>query len=159
MGRYSITKRRKDVEREIAARVRVRHDWALTLETMRGPVAAGVSTADVGAGGWLRTARRMRELRMPQVIDGRELRALFARRGLRSELWRLARTRGSGLASLDTAAMRMSFPCRLRIRLRSGRVLELDGEERGVCGRPLHEQRRVVEEKCRLVGLEAPIAA
>ena len=36
-----------DVE-ELAARVRVRHDWELTLETLRGPVEAGVSTADVG---------------------------------------------------------------------------------------------------------------
>jgi hypothetical protein len=84
----------------------VRHDWKLTLETMRG-----------------------------------------------------SRRPGAGIDSLDTAAMRLSFPCRLRIRLRSGRTLELEGAQPGSCGRPLEEQRRMVEEKCRLVGLEQAVAA
>ena len=60
-----LSDHRADVE-ELAARVRVRHDWELTLETLRGPVEAGVSTADVGVKGWLGTARRMRELGMPR---------------------------------------------------------------------------------------------
>jgi hypothetical protein len=55
--------------------------------------------------------------------------------------------------------MRMSFPCRLRIRLRSGRTLELDGAQPGSCGRPLAEQRRVVEDKCGLVGLDRALAS
>jgi hypothetical protein len=148
-----LSERRAEIE-ELAARVRVRHDWELTLETVRGPVEAGASTADVRPGGWLRVLRRMRELGMPEVIDLRELRSLLARHDLRGELWRVARTRGDGIESLDTGAMRMSFPCRLRIRLRSGRTLAFDGAQPGSCGRPLEEQRRVVEEKCRLVGLE-----
>ncbi|MFL5869292.1 MAG: MmgE/PrpD family protein [Thermoleophilaceae bacterium] len=148
-----LSDRRAEVE-EVAARICVRHDWELTLETVRGTAEAGVSTADVRPGAWLRVLRRMRELGMPEVIDRKELRELLGRRDLRGELWRLARTPGGGLGSLDTAAMRMSFPCRLRIRLRSGRTLELEGAQPGSCGRPLDEQRQVVEEKCRLVGLE-----
>ncbi len=144
---------------ELAARVRVRHDWELTLDTVRGTVAAGASASDVPPSGWLRVLRRMRELGMPEVIDRGELGRLLARRELRSELWRLIRTPGGGIEALDTGAMRLSFPCRLRIRLRSGRTLELEGDQRGSCGRPLEEQRRVVEEKCRLVGLEQPAAA
>jgi MmgE/PrpD N-terminal domain/MmgE/PrpD C-terminal domain len=148
-----LSEHRAEIQ-ELAARVNVRHDWDLTLETVRGPVEAGASTADVGWGGWLRVVRRLRELRMPDALGRDELRALVKRPDVRRELWRLARRRGRGLESLDTGAMRMSFPCRLRIRLRSGRVLEVEGLERGACGRPLEEQRAVVEEKCRLVGLE-----
>ena len=92
------------------------------------------------------------------MIDAGQLRALVARRDLRAELWRLVRAPGSGLDSLDTGRMRMSFPCRLGIRLRSGRTLELEGAEHGACGHPLEEQRQVVEEKRRLVGLEQPVA-
>ena len=153
-----LSERRAEIE-ELAGRVRVRHDWDSTLETLRGPVDAGASTADVGPAGWLRVVRRLRELHMPDVLGPSELRRLLSRGDLRRDLWRLARRRGGGLEALDTEAMQMSFPCRLRIRLRSGRVLELEGGQWGSCGRPLEEQRRVVEEKCRLVGLEQPIAA
>jgi 2-methylcitrate dehydratase PrpD len=148
-----LYEQRAEIE-ELAGRVRVRHDWELSLETLRGPVEAGASTADVGPAGWLRVARRLRELRMPAVLGPTELRRLLSRADLRGELWRLVRTRGAGLDRLDTDAMRMSFPCRLRIRLRSGGTLELEGGQPGSCGRPLEEQRRVVEDKCRLVGLE-----
>ncbi|HEY1359455.1 MAG TPA: MmgE/PrpD family protein [Thermoleophilaceae bacterium] len=144
---------------ELAGRVRVRHDWELSLDTLRGTVDAGVSASDVGAGGWLRVLRRMRELRMPEVIDAGELRRLVGRGDLRAELWRLVRKPGGGLESLDTGAMRMSFPCRLRFRLRSGRRFEVEGAQPGSSGRPLEEQRRVVEEKCRLVGLERVVAS
>ena len=141
---------------ELAGRVTVNHDWELTLETLRGTVDAGASTGDLSPGAWLRIARRARELQMVDVLDRRELRTLVRDAGSRRELGRLAGRRGAGgLAGLDTDAMRLSFPCRLRIRTRSGRTLELDGEQRGSCGRPLAEQRAVVEEKARFVGLDA----
>jgi hypothetical protein len=47
----------------------------------------------------------------------------------------------------------MTFPCRLRIVLRDGTVRDVDGAEPGSCGRPLEEQRAVVEEKLRVAGL------
>jgi hypothetical protein len=37
-------------------------------------------------------------------------------------------------------------------------VVEIEGDERGAGGRPLDEQRAVVEEKCRLTGVEASLA-
>jgi hypothetical protein len=43
--------------------------------------------------------------------------------------------------------VRLTFPSRLQIRLRSGRTVELEGDEPGSCGRPLSEQRAVVERK------------
>jgi hypothetical protein len=49
----------------------------------------------------------------------------------------------------------MTFPCRLRIVLRDGTVREIEGDEPGSCGRPLAEQRGVVEEKLRVAGLPA----
>lgn len=142
--------------RELASRVRVRHDWGLTIETARGPAEAGASVRDVPLTTWPRVARRMRELGIGgAAIGAGELRRLLARRDLRRELRRLlAQGRGGGIAALDTAAMRMSFPTRLSVRLRSGRTLELDGAEPGSCGRPLAEQREVVARKSAAVGLE-----
>ena len=158
LDRAWLSEHRSEVE-ALAARVRVRHDWELTVDTLRGTAEAGVSTSDVRPSAWLRVLSRMRELRMPEVIDLNEVRSLLRRRDLRAELWRLVRTRGGGgLESLHTDRMRLSFPCRLRMRLRSGRTLEIDGAQPGSCGRPLEEQRRVVEDKCRLVGLERPVA-
>jgi hypothetical protein len=63
------------------------------------------------------------------------------------------------MAGIDTARLRMTFPCRLRIRLRSGRVLEVDGEERGASARPLEEQREVVDARASAAGLERESAA
>jgi ABC-type transporter Mla MlaB component len=63
------------------------------------------------------------------------------------------RVGSSGLAGLDSSRVRMTFPCRLRVRLRSGRTLEIEGDERGSCGRPLSEQREVVEAKRALARL------
>jgi hypothetical protein len=141
---------------EIAARVTVNHDWELTLETLRGTVDAGASIGDITAGAWLRIARRARELGMVDVLDFGELRTLLRDAEARRGIGRLAARRSrDGLGGIDTEAMRLRFPCRLRIHLRSGRTLEIDGEERGSCGRPLEEQRAVVEEKARLVGLDA----
>jgi hypothetical protein len=62
--------------------------------------------------------------------------------------------RGAGLAGIDTEAMRLAFPSRLRIQLRSGRSFDIDGEDRGACGHPLEEQREVVDRKAALVGPE-----
>jgi hypothetical protein len=144
----------EDVE-SLAARIRVRHDWDGTLATLRGPVEGGASLRDVPASAWPRVLRRMRELGMDEAALSREdLRALLARRGPRRELVRLVRSgRPGGIAALDTAKMRMPFPSRLRIRLRSGRSLDVEGAEHGGCGAPLAEQRAVVEAKAQVVGL------
>ena len=63
-----------------------------------------------------------------------------------------------GIGALDTERLRMTFPARVRVRLRSGSVREAEGEERGASGRPIAEQRAVVAERERAVGLE-PAAA
>jgi hypothetical protein len=142
-----------------AARVRVRHDPELTLETLRGPLEGGASTADVSATGWLRVLRGARRAGVDGGLDASDLVALLRNRGIRQVLVRGARSRAGGISAIDTAAMRMSFPCRLRITLRSGRRIDIEGEQPGSCGRPLEEQRAVVEEKCSLVGLEPAAAA
>jgi hypothetical protein len=51
--------------------------------------------------------------------------------------------------------MRLAFPCRVRVRLRSGATLEAEGAEPGAGGAPPDEQRAVVEAKCTAVGAEA----
>jgi len=143
--------------RDLADRVRISHDWELSIETLRGPADAGASVRDVPLTAWPRVARRMRELGIGgTAIGGRELRRLFAQRESRRKLRRLLAQGGSGgIAALDTTAMRLSFPVRLSVRLRSGRTLELEGAEPGACGHPLAEQREVVERKRATVGLEA----
>src|SRR5439155_10795708 len=141
---------------ELAARVHVRHDWALTLETARGVVEAGASIRDVPARAWPRVLVRMRELGMAEAaLPPRELAELVRRRDLRREPRSLmAAGPGRGLACLDTGRLRMTFPCHLRIRLRSGRLVELEGDERGASARPIEEQRAVVEARRRAAGLE-----
>ena len=106
-------------------------------------------TACEEMGAW---ARRARETGM--ALGGLDLRSLARRPGLRRELRRLLvrRPPRPGIAGIDTGALRMTFPCRLRIRLRSGRTLELDGAEPGAAGRPLAEQRAVVERRAALAG-------
>jgi 2-methylcitrate dehydratase PrpD len=144
--------------RALAARVRVRHDWELTAATLRGAINAGASAADVSLADWLRVARRAREAHMDEAAIGvKELLDLARDPGGRREIAAiLGRSRGGdgSLEELDTESLRLTFPCRLRARLRSGRVLELEGREPGSCGRPLDEQREVVREKSRLVGVE-----
>jgi hypothetical protein len=142
---------------DLAARVRVRHDPGLTVETMRGTIDAGASTADVTVAGWLKILGGARRAGVTDGgLDAAELVGLLRSRELRSVLRMARRSGGRGLASVDTAALRMSFPCRLQIRLRSGEQRTVEGRQRGSSGRPLDEQREVVEEKCRLVGLETP---
>ncbi len=147
---------REDIE-ALAGRVRLRHDWGMTLATLRGTVEAGASVRDVRLGAWPRVLRRMRELGMDEASLSREdLRALAASRDHRRELRRLlSRPGGGGIAAIDTGAMRLAFPCRLRVRLRSGGVREAEGAEPGGGGAPLTEQRAVVETKCTAVGAGA----
>jgi hypothetical protein len=149
--------------RDLAGRVSVSHDWELTAQTLRGTVEAGAGLGDVPLRTWSRVRRRMRELAMDELGIGWEaLRELARDPATRRELAGLARRaldgrRGEGgMASIDTEAMRLTFPARLGIRLRSGRTLEISGDEPGSCGRPVDEQRAVVEEKCRLAGVELP---
>jgi hypothetical protein len=142
--------------RELAGRVRLTHDWDLTLATIKGsadalPLAA--ATKDVSAGRWLSLPRRMRETGMDELSLGlSDLRELAAKPAVRKAV--VAGIRGSGrhdgatgLAALDTSKLRMTFPARVRVRTRKGRSLEAEGREPGSAGRPLEEQRRVVAEK------------
>lgn len=141
----------------LAARVRVRHEWEATLATLRGPAEAGASLRDVPLSAWPRVLRRMRELGMDEAALTREdLRTLLRQPRLRRELARLLRSGGrGGIAALDTEAMRMPFPCRLRVRLRSGRTVEVEGVERGGCGAPLAEQHAVVAARAQAAGIAA----
>ncbi|HKP91563.1 MAG TPA: hypothetical protein VJT75_16475, partial [Thermoleophilaceae bacterium] len=130
---------------------------ALSLESARGVVDAGASVRDVPLRAWPRVVRRMRELGMDEAaIAPRELAELARRSDLRREL-RALLSGGSprGIDGLDTGRLRMTFPCRLEVRLRSGRVLELEGHEPGASSRPLAEQREVVAARARAIGLEA----
>jgi 2-methylcitrate dehydratase PrpD len=150
--------------RALAVRVRLHHDWDLTLETIRGvtdalPLAA--QARDVRLSGLRAMRRRMRELGMDELAIGlADLRELAARadvkRALRGALVSTLdprRRRGPrGLAALDTSRLRMPFPARVQVKLRSGRMLETDGRERGGAGAPLDEQRQVVCEKWSLCG-------
>jgi len=106
-------------------------------------------TACEEMGAW---ARRARETGMSP--GGLDLCALARRPGVRRELRQVLARRPPrpGIAGIDTGALRMTFPCRLRVRLRSGRTLELDGSEPGAAGRPLQEQRAVVERRAAQAG-------
>jgi 2-methylcitrate dehydratase PrpD len=140
-----LAPRATELER-LAGRVRVRHDWDLTLRTIRGVIDAGASIRDVPARAWPRVARRARELGMSEAaLSLRDVTGLARSRRLRSELRAALRAgSGDGLRSLDTGRLRMTFPCRLRIRTHGGRLVEVDGEEPGASARPLEEQDAVV---------------
>jgi 2-methylcitrate dehydratase PrpD len=141
--------------RELAGRVRLRHDWGLTIETIRGsanalPLAA--ATSDVPASRWLSLPRRMRETGMDELSLGfSDLKKLARRPEVRSAI--AGRLRSSadggatGLAALDTGRLRMTFPARVRVRTRDGRTLEAEGREPGSCGSPIDEQAAVVARK------------
>jgi 2-methylcitrate dehydratase PrpD len=140
---------------ELAARMTVRHDWELTLATLQGAAAGGATLRDVPLKAWPGVRRRLRELHMSDLSLGmRDLSALAREPRLLRRLRGAALGPGSGATeTLDTHALRMTFPCRLTLRLRSGRILELDGGEPGACGHPLAEQREVVERKRALIGV------
>jgi hypothetical protein len=138
--------------RDLAGRVRIRHDPALTARTLLGTLEAGASPG-LGIGDLLRIRRRLADVNMDETSPTPALvRALAADRRLRARLGSLVRARlggtpDSGVDGLDVAALRMTFPSRLRIRLRGGGTRVLEGDEPGSCGRPVGEQRVVVEEK------------
>jgi hypothetical protein len=145
--------------RSLAGRVRVRHDPQLTAQTLLGTLEAGASP-DLGLGDLLRIRRRLGDLNMgdaspaPAILGAlraeRRLRR-FASRSLRSRF----SDRTSGIADLDVACLKMTFPSRLRLRLRGGATRLVDGAEPGACGSPLDEQRAVVAEKLEVAGLAA----
>jgi 2-methylcitrate dehydratase PrpD len=146
--------------RELAARITVRHDWELTLATLRGAASGGATLREVPVKAWPRVARRMRELHMTDSSLGmRDMGALAREPRLLGALRRAALGPGGGATeTLDTRALRMTFPCRLTLRLRSGRIVKLDGGEPGACGHPLAEQREVVERKLALTGVASAAA-
>lgn len=144
--------------RELAARVSVVHDPVLTAKTMLGSLEAGASP-DLGLRDLLRIRRRLGDVNMAEANPGPAvLRALRADPGLRRYLGRSLRQqlagRGGdgGIGDLDTARLRMTFPSRLRIRLRDGSTRVVEGTEPASCGRPPAEQRAVVEERLATVG-------
>ena len=152
---------RREVE-SLAARVEVAHDWPLTVEMLRGTLAAGASAGDVPVRAWRTVLRRLKETGLADAtLQARDLAELVRQpRQLAAIAHLLATTRHSdGIAALDTGKLRLAFPCNLRIELTSGRVVEVAGDERGSCGRPLAEQQQVVEDKCRLVGVDSALAA
>jgi 2-methylcitrate dehydratase PrpD len=150
----------REREREIRAlarRISVRHDPALTARTLRGTLEAGAAPP-LGLRELARLRRRLRDANMADANPAPALAAaLRADRGLRRALASQVRGRlggegDPGIARLDTRALRMSFPSRLRIRLRGGSTRVVDGAEPGSCGRPLAEQRAVVEERLAVAG-------
>jgi MmgE/PrpD N-terminal domain len=147
--------------RALASCISVSHDPSLTAKTMRGSLDAGASP-DLGLRDLLRIRRRLGDVNMDEANPGPAvLRALRADTGLRRHLGRSLRQRlagggkDDGIDRLDTAVLRMTFPSRLLIRLRDGATRVVDGTEPGSCGRPLAEQRTVVEERLVLAGTPA----
>jgi hypothetical protein len=152
--------------RALATRIRLSHDPALTALTLRGTLEAGASP-DLGLRDLLRIRRRLGDANMDEANPGPAvLRALRADSSLRRYFSRSLRERlsdrsggaDSGIDALDTAALRMTFPSRLRIRLRDGSTRVIEGSEPGSCGRPLAEQRAVVEERLAVAGIAAASA-
>jgi hypothetical protein len=150
--------------RALAARIDLRHNPSLTARTLLGTLEAGASP-DLGMRDLLRIRRRLGDLNMDDANPAPAIaRALAADRGLRRHLARSLRERLGGGASdrgldgIDTAALRMTFPSRLRIRLRDGSTRLVEGREPGSCGGPLAEQRAVVEERLAVAGIDPALA-
>jgi hypothetical protein len=150
-----------DLVRALAGRIELRHDPALTAATLRGSLDAGASP-DLGIGDLLRIRRRLGDANMREANPASAVvRAIAADRGLRLHLSRSLRERlrgaggDAGIDGLDTTALRMTFPGRLRIRMRDGSTKVVEGSEPGSSGRPLPEQRAVVEERMAVAGLAA----
>ncbi len=151
--------------RALAARVSLRHYPALTARTLRGTLEAGASP-DLGLRDLLRIRRRLGDANMDEANPGPAvLRAVRADPGLRRFLGRSLRRRlgdGSGdpgIDELDTSALRMTFPSRLRFQLRDGSTRVVEGSEPGSCGQSLTEQRAVVEERLAVAGLASSATA
>jgi hypothetical protein len=132
---------REDDLRDLATRVFVTHDWDQTAKTLRG---TGADLSDVPLRRLASVRKRMHETGMDSFglgfsdlregarrMDPSAIRALF----------------GRGQTPPDWGQLRMTFPCHVAIRLRSGGILETDGRERGSGGAPLAEQQHVVSDK------------
>ena len=158
----------EDEVRELATRVFLTHDWDQTMKTLTG-VGANASYLPLRSLGKIR--RRMQETGMSEIglgladlreavkhLDPGAFRGL-ARRGSGANGSAAGATTASDGAAfpLDPASIRMTFPCHVAIRLRSGGVLETDGNERGASGAPLAEQQQVVGEKFDAVREAAPM--
>lgn len=127
---------RDDELRELATRVFLQHDWDLTAKTLAG---VGASASEIPLRRLPSLRARLRDTGMDEIGIGLgDLREAARRLGLRG----LAHG-----ASADGALPRMTFPCHVTVRLRSGGVLESDGRERGSSGAPIDEQQQVVDEK------------
>jgi 2-methylcitrate dehydratase PrpD len=163
--------RNEEAIRALAARVSLRHDPALTARTLLGTLEAGASP-DLGIGDLMRIRRRLGDTGMrsanpaPAVLAAlrrdpalRRAVAGSLRERLEARLRRVPGQRDRdrrgdrGIEGLDTAALRMTFPSRLRIRLRDGSRAVVEGTEPGSGGRPLAEQRAVVEERLAVAGV------
>jgi hypothetical protein len=130
----------EDSLRDLATRVFLEHDWDLTMATIK---AAGGSASDLPLKKLGDVRRRMRATGMDEIGLGlSDLRELGVGR-----IRDLARGNGSGEGALDAARIRMTFPCKVAVHLRSGGVLETDGRERGGSGHSIDEQQQVVDEK------------
>lgn len=145
--------------RALAARISLDHDPALTAKTLLGTLDAGASPG-LGLGDLLRIRRRLGDANMDEANPAPAVaRALAADRSLRrffgqSLRERLGGNRGDpGIDRVDTEALRMTFPSRLRIRLRNGSTHVVEGTEPGSCGAPLAEQRSVVAERLTVAGV------
>lgn len=149
--------------RALAGRTSLSHDPVLTARTLLGTLEAGASPG-LGLGDLLRIRRRMADANMSDSNPAPAvLAALRAEPRLRRFLGSSLRERlpggqgagksDPGIAALDTAALRMTFPSRLRIALRDGSTRLLEGTEPASCGSPLDEQRAVVAERLAVAAL------
>jgi 2-methylcitrate dehydratase PrpD len=134
--------------RDLAVRVFVAHDWELTGKTLQG---VGASTGELPLRRLPEIRRRLRATGMGDIgIDFADLREGARRLGA-GGLLGFARAGASPSGRGDTppggGQPRMTFPCHVAIRLRSGALLEADGREIGGSGAPLPEQQQVVGEK------------
>src|SRR5947209_17132092 len=127
---------RDDDLRDLATRVFLEHDWDLTAATLQG---VGGSPRDIPFRRLPEILRRLRSTGMDDLSLGLGDLREGAKR-LPPPSWRVEATPGPGQP-------RMTFPCHVAIRLRTGGVLETDGRERGGSQTPLEEQQRVVDEK------------
>jgi hypothetical protein len=127
--------------RDLATRVFVTHDWDQTARTVKG---AGTDRSEVPLRRLAGVRKRMHETGMDGVGIGLSDLREGARRMDRSALRALL---GRGDTPPDWGQVRMTFPCHVTIRLRSGGVLETEGRERGGSGAPVAEQEQVVGAK------------
>ena len=131
---------REDDVRALATRVFLEHDWSLTAQTIQG---VGGSASELPLRRLPAIRRRLQDTGMDEIglglADLRDVIRHLGAGGLRN------------LARGSAEAPRMTFPCHVAIRLRSGGLLEAGGRERGGSGAPLEEQEQVVTEKFAIV--------